>query len=68
MKKITVPIPDSLYARIEERAKRIGVTKEELVSLWIWDGDYRRREADEQCESRKIAGGYDRNLPAGKDD
>ncbi len=52
MRNITVPVPESLFARIEEQAKRRNTTAIELVSLWLWDAEYQRRNDDGQRGAR----------------
>lgn len=52
MKQITVPVPDSLMQRIEEQAKRRNTTAVELVSLWLWDAEYQRRDDGLGCTTR----------------
>lgn len=68
MKEIRVPVPDSLYERIEAKAKTIGRTVGELVSLWLWDIEEQKRNADERRGAGGITGTHNRCVSAGHDD
>jgi hypothetical protein len=68
MKEIRVPVPDSLYERIEAKAKTIDRTVGELVSLWLWDIEEQKRNADQRCGAGGIAGSHHRCVSAGHDD
>jgi len=68
MKKITVPVPDLLYERIENRAKQINRTKEELVSLWLWDIEEQMRNGTNVGSQRRASSTHKRCVSAGHDD
>ena len=68
MKTITVPVPDSLFERIESQAKRRNTTAVELVSLWLWDAEYQRRNDDGRRGARGNAGQENGSLPPPDDD
>lgn len=55
MKTISVPVPQSLFDRIEEQAKRQDTTVVELVSLWLWDAEHQRRVDSAIRDERRAA-------------
>jgi hypothetical protein len=68
MKQITVPVPDSLMQRIEEQAKRRNTTAVELMSLWLWDAEYQRRDEDGRRGARGVNSQANRPLSTRDDD
>lgn len=68
MRKITVPVPESLFERIDAQAKRRNTTVVDLVSLWLWDAEEQRRGNDGGRGARGIAGAANGSVPPSDDD
>ena len=46
MKHIKVHLDDELYERIEKRCKAKQIVMPDLLSLWLWDYEFRIRETE----------------------
>lgn len=67
MKTISVPVPQSLFDRIEAQAKRQDTTVVELVSLWLWDAEHQRRIDSAIRDERRTASLAVGDLPPRQD-